>query len=172
MINATERAGIVVLAIPISHDDIDAFSAWVESTPVIAICSGKSAGDRRRFSAGHELDHLIMHFGKTIRSGEHREADEFAAELLMPEKAMRREIVPPITLASLAALKPRWDVSIQALVYRAHEVGIISDRQYRYLFEQVSIRGWRKREPENLDIPVEKPRALRKIVELSPFGKN
>jgi hypothetical protein len=77
-----------------------------------------------------------------------------------------------VTLTSLAGLKPRWGVSIQTLIYRAHELGIIADRQYRYLFEQVSIRGWRTREPENLDIPVEKPRTLRKIVELLPFGNN
>jgi Zn-dependent peptidase ImmA (M78 family) len=88
----------------------------------------------------------------------------------MPEKAMRREITTPVTLTSLAALKPRWGVSIQTLIYRAHQLGIIADRQYRYLFEQISIRGWRTREPENLDIPVERSRTLRKIVELLPLG--
>jgi Zn-dependent peptidase ImmA (M78 family)/transcriptional regulator with XRE-family HTH domain len=173
LINTMERAGILVLAIPQEEQsDIDAFSAWIQNTPVVALCAGKSAGDRKRFSAGHELGHLVLHFDRNIRSSEHKEADEFSAELLLPEKAMRREILAPVTLTSLAALKPRWGVSIQALVYRAHELGIIADRQYRYLFEQISIRGWRTREPENLDIPVEKPRTLRKIVELLPFGNN
>jgi Zn-dependent peptidase ImmA (M78 family)/DNA-binding XRE family transcriptional regulator len=170
--NAMERAGIVVMAIPLDQDDIDAFSTWIENAPVIALCSGKSLGDRKRWSSGHELGHLVLHSERTIRSNEHKEADQFAGELLLPEKAMRREITSPVTITSLAALKPRWGVSIQALVYRAHELGIITDRQYRYLFEQISIRGWRTREPQNLDIPVEKPRALRKIVELSPFGNN
>ncbi len=173
LINAVERAGIVVLAIPVEgQSDIDAFSAWVQDTPVIALCSGKGAGDRKRFSAGHELGHLVLHFNKNIRSNEHNEADEFSAELLLPEKAMRREITSPVTLSTLAALKPRWGVSIQTLVYRAHQLGIIGDRQYRYLFEQISIRGWRTREPENLDVAVEKPRRLKKIVELLPFGNN
>jgi Zn-dependent peptidase ImmA (M78 family)/DNA-binding XRE family transcriptional regulator len=173
LVNAMERAGILVLAIPLEEQsDIDAFSAWVRNTPVVALCAGKMAGDRKRFSAGHELGHLVLHFGTNIRSNEHKEADEFSAELLMPERAMRREITTPVTLTSLAALKPRWGVSIQTLIYRAHQLGIIADRQYRYLFEQVSIRGWRTREPENLDIPVERPRTLRKIVELLPFGNN
>lgn len=171
--NAMERVGILVLGIPVEEQsDIDAFSAWVQDTPIIALCAGKDAGDRKRFSAAHELGHLVLHFGKTIRSDEHKEADEFAAELLMPEKAMRREITSPVTLTSLAALKPRWGVAIAALVYRAHELRIIQDRQYRYLFEQISIRGWKTREPGNLDIPVEKPRRLKKIVELLPFGDN
>ena len=173
LINAIEHAGILVLAIPSEErSDIDAFSTWIQSTPVIALCAGRMSGDRKRFSAGHELGHLILHFDKTIRADQHREADEFSAELLLPERAMRRDITSPVTLMSLAALKPKWGVAIQALVYRARQLGIIADRQYRYLFEQISIRGWRTREPENLDIAVEKPRTLRKMVELLPFGNN
>jgi Zn-dependent peptidase ImmA (M78 family)/DNA-binding XRE family transcriptional regulator len=173
LVEVIEASGVVVLPIPSEEQsDIDAFSAWIQNSPVIAICSGRKAGDRRRFSVAHELGHLVMHWNRAIRSEQHREADEFAAELLMPEKAMRREIVSPVTLLSLAEMKLRWGVSIQALIYRAHELGIIADRQYRYLFEQVAIRGWRTREPENLDVPLEKPRMLRKIVEVLSLGNN
>ncbi len=172
LVNVLERAGILAMPIPVEQDDIDAFSAWINNTPVVALCIGRESGDRKRWNAGHELGHLVLHSNKTIRADQHKEADLFAGELLLPEKAMRREISSPITLTSLAALKPRWGISIQALIYRAHELGLITDRQYRYLFEQISIRGWRTREPENLDIPVEKPRALLKIVEVSQLGKN
>lgn len=172
LVNAMERAGIVVVPIPIEQDDIDAFSTWINDCPVVALCMGRDSGDRKRWSAAHELGHLVLHFNRTIRSDEHKQADVFAGELLLPEKSMRREIRSPVTLTSLAALKPRWGVSIQGLIYRSHELGIITDRQYRYLFEQVSIRGWRTQEPENLNIAVEKPRALRKIVELSPFAND
>ena len=172
LVNSMERAGILVFPIPVEQDDIDAFSTWIDSFPVVGLCAGRNSGDRKRWSAAHELGHLVLHFNRPIRSDEHKEADMFAGELLLPEKAMRREIVAPVTLSSLAALKPRWGVSIQALIYRSHELGIIADRQYRYLFEQVSIRGWRTREPSNLDIAIEKPRALIKIVEVSPFANN
>ena len=172
LVNALERAGILVLPIPIEQDDIDAFSTWMQDTPVVALCAGRESGDRKRWNAAHELGHLVLHVGKVIRSDQHREADEFAGELLLPSKAMRREIVSPVTLTSLAKLKPKWGVSIQALVYRAHDLGLITERQYRYLFEQISIRGWKTREPENLDVPVEKPRALLKIVEVCQLAKN
>ena len=36
---------------------------------------------------------------------------------------------------------------------------------YRYLFEQLSQRGWRVNEPANLDIPKEKPRLIQKMIE-------
>jgi len=76
---------------------------------------------------------------------------------------MKNEIVPPVTLAGLAALKPKWGVAIQALIKRALDLSIISDRQYRYLMQQIGMNGWRTKEP--IEIPSEKPRALRQMAE-------
>lgn len=53
---------------------------------------------------------------------------------------------------------------MQALIRRARDLDIITDRQYRYLFEQLSARGWRTKEPSNLDIPEEKPRLVAKMI--------
>jgi len=163
-----EKHGVFVLALPIVLKRLDAFSTWAEADterPIIAVSSGKS-GDRLRFSIAHELGHLVMH--QSIRgrmTAVEKEADRFAAEFLLPEMAMRREIVPPVTLTAVAKLKPRWGVSMQAVIRKSHELGIITGRQYRYLFEQLSSRGWRTREPSNLDIPVEKPQVFLKMIE-------
>jgi Zn-dependent peptidase ImmA (M78 family)/transcriptional regulator with XRE-family HTH domain len=168
LIDLVERAGVTVLPVPIDLKGVDAFSAWIraESTkPVLAICN-RLHGDRLRFSVAHELGHLIMHSDRKLRSDEHARADQFAAEFLMPEPAMRREINSPVTLSGIAPLKPRWGVSIQALVRRAYDLQIIGERQYRYLFEQLSIKGWKAKEPSNLDVPSERPRAMKKMAEL------
>jgi Zn-dependent peptidase ImmA (M78 family) len=93
-----------------------------------------------------------------------READRFAAELLVPQDAIRNEIETPVTLTGLLELKGRWGVSIQSLIVRARDLRLIGDRQYRYLFEQIGHRGWRVKEPAI--VPMEKPRALRKMAEL------
>jgi Zn-dependent peptidase ImmA (M78 family) len=173
VVNAIERSGIVVLALPVQLAEIDAFSLWVgpePRKPIIALCDGKS-GDRLRWSLSHERGHLGLHGNvKHLRAQEHRDADEFAAEFLLPEIAMRRELVPPITLSSLAPLKVRWRVSIQALVRRAFELNIISQWQKQRLYEQIGAKGWRTREPANLDVPVEKPRALRQMAEIA-YGR-
>lgn len=119
----------------------------------------------RNLALAHETGHLVLH--RSLQGelkGIDQEANRFAAALLLPKAAMLQEIVPPVTLTSLAELKPRWGVSIQALIYRARDLGIITDRQFRYLFEQLSRRGWRKQEP--LAIPVERPRAVRKMAEI------
>jgi hypothetical protein len=48
----------------------------------------------------------------------------------------------------------------------ALDLGIIANRQYGYLFEQLSASGWRKSKPSNLAVAQERPRALRKMAEV------
>jgi Zn-dependent peptidase ImmA (M78 family)/transcriptional regulator with XRE-family HTH domain len=169
LLHLLEKSGAFVFALPYSIDEHDSYSVWADgqpNRPVIIISEGKP-GDRQRYSLAHELGHLVMHgsFPEGLKKVED-EADQFAGEFLMPEDAMRREIVPPVTLTSLAELKPRWGVSIAALIVRAGELEIISDRQSRYLFMQMRDRGWDKQEPENLHIKAEKPRAFKRMAEL------
>jgi Zn-dependent peptidase ImmA (M78 family)/transcriptional regulator with XRE-family HTH domain len=169
LINAVERAGVIVVTIPVRLDRREAYSLWVGEEklhPVIVVVGGVP-GDRLRNSVAHEIGHLVRPAGKgrdtkTIEA----EASRFGEALLLPGEAMRAAIVPPVTLGSLADLKQPWGVSIQLLIHRARTLGIITPRQYSYLFEQIGRRGWRTREPVNLDVPVEKPRAVRKMAEL------
>jgi len=167
--HALENAGILILALPKTFEHRDAFSLWSgfdRARPVIVLAGGKS-GDRLRMNMSHELGHLVMH--KPIVNPLHemeKQAFEFAAEFLMPAKQMRLEIIPPVNLDMLGRLKQRWGVSIQALIYRSRELGIINARKYTYLFQQLSARGWRMREPRMFDIAVEKPRLMRQLAEI------
>ena len=61
------------------------------------------------------------------------EANEFAAEFLMPEKDIKGDFKDGVTLNILADLKRKWRVSMQALLYRANDIGVITDNQKRYL---------------------------------------
>jgi Zn-dependent peptidase ImmA (M78 family)/DNA-binding XRE family transcriptional regulator len=141
LINAIEKAGVFVFTLPISLPKFDAYSLWAGSEPrrpVIVIGSGKP-GDRQRLSVAHEIGHLVLHqaISGNIRDAE-EQATAFASELLMPESAMRHEIIRPVTLTGIARLKMKWRVSIQALIRRAYELAIITASQYKYLFTQLS----------------------------------
>jgi Zn-dependent peptidase ImmA (M78 family) len=167
LIRTLERHGVWVLAIPVPLPRRDACSAWAGgdgATPVIVVAA-TAAGDRRRFSVAHELGHLVLHHlpEGTLRTLE-RQADAFAETFLLPEAAMRTVLVPPITLTTLADLKTRWEVSLQALIRRAHTLDLITPSQYRSLSAQLGARGWRTQEP--VAVPVERPRALRQLAEL------
>ncbi len=167
--HALEKAGVLILALPRPFEHREAFSLWAgfdRSRPVIVLAGGK-VGDRLRMNMAHELGHLVMHkpIVNPVREVE-KQAFQFAGEFLMPEKQMRLEINPPVNLDTFSALKQRWGVAIQALVMRARELDIINQRKYTYLFQQLSARGWRMREPRMFDVPVEKPRAVRQIAEM------
>jgi Zn-dependent peptidase ImmA (M78 family)/transcriptional regulator with XRE-family HTH domain len=169
LLHHLEKSGVFVFALPFNIEEHDSYSSWAEGEPrrpVIVISEGKP-GDRQRFSLAHELGHLVMHgsFPEGLKKVED-EADDFASEFLLPEEAMRREIIPPVTLTSLAELKIRWGVSIAALMVRAQHLGIITERQARYLRMQRDAKGWDKKEPDNLNIVAEKPRAFKRMAEV------
>jgi Zn-dependent peptidase ImmA (M78 family)/DNA-binding XRE family transcriptional regulator len=165
LIRAIEKAGGIVLALPQS-EQVDAFAVWAGRLPILAIAE-HAAGDRARLTVAHELGHLIMHRASTTDAEIEREAYQFAAELLMPRSTIERDFARVgATLVAIAQLKLRWGVSMQALIRRARDINFIADRQYHYLMQQMSARGWRIKEPANLQITPEKPRLLRRMAEL------
>jgi Zn-dependent peptidase ImmA (M78 family) len=94
-----------------------------------------------------------------------QEANEFAAAFLMPAADIRSSFEGRrITLELLAALKPEWRVSMQALLRRAKDLGYADANQYRYLMQRISQRGWRLREPPELDFPAETPTVISSIL--------
>ena len=167
LINHLERHGVLVLGLPLKLEKIDAFSAWTEiegPRPFLGLSNG-CPGERTRYSVAHELGHLVMHKGLDGRiQNLEDEANQFAAEFLLPEEAMRHILNRNFTISQAVQLKKRWRVSIQAIVRRARDLAIISDRRYRDLFTQISTRGWRKAEP--VEIKLERPRSFRKMAEM------
>lgn len=166
-INKLEKAGVCVLAIPLDIHGHDAFSLWADNRRAVIVLSSGKFGDRQRHTAGHETGHLVLHNALWGRGDDiEKEAEDFAGEFLLPEDAMREVLKPPVTLSSLAELKPRWGVSIGSLIERAYKLNIIKLEQRKYLWKQMGLRKWKEREPENLDIEPERPRVLRKMATL------
>jgi Zn-dependent peptidase ImmA (M78 family)/DNA-binding XRE family transcriptional regulator len=170
LINALEKAGVLVIALPGQFRGRDAFSLWAgwqgdQRRPVIVV-AGQPA-DRLRMSVAHELGHLVMHQPLTVgMSDVEDQAKEFAGCFLLPENAIRHDVVSPVTLDTFLNLKTKWGVSMQALIMRAHELEIITPRKKAYLFSKLRSRGWLIREPLSHAVPMERPRAIRKIAEL------
>jgi len=166
LVRRLERNGVTALAVPCPIKDHDAFSLWTDGDPrrpTVVLTAGKS-GDRMRFSLAHELGHLVLHQAVMgSRSEVESEADIFASEFLMPAETIRRELKAPLTLTRLVELKQVWMVSVQALVMRARALDLISERQKKYLYQQISQRGWRTEEPARIES--ERPRLLRKMIE-------
>lgn len=131
LVRRLEAHGIVVL-IPQRDDDlrtVDAFSTSRLPRPIIVLTTNK-ADDiyRHRFTAAHELGHLILHSEPTPGDiVQEREADAFAAEFLTPRDSILSELPARTDLHRLSHLRNTWGVSVDSLVYRCRELGLMSD---------------------------------------------
>jgi Zn-dependent peptidase ImmA (M78 family) len=95
------------------------------------------------------------------------EAYAFGAELLVPEKELRRDLIGGrVTLERLARLKAKWRVSMQFLLYQAGQLECIRPHQSQYLWKQFSRLGWRTREPTETDFAPEKPALFPRLLHL------
>ena len=150
-----------VFSLSVDAAEVDAFSMWKEGVPFIFLNTGKSA-EHGRFDAAHELGHLVLHRhgAPNGREAEH-EADVFASAFLMPRSAVLAHPLRFPTLAQLVILKRVWTVSLAALTYRLHAVGLLSDWHYRTLCIEISQRGFRRKEPD--EAPRETSQVLAKV---------
>jgi Zn-dependent peptidase ImmA (M78 family)/transcriptional regulator with XRE-family HTH domain len=163
LVLAVERLGIRVLGVPIASESLDAFCAWDDKLPVIAVTS-HIAGDRIRWTIAHELGHLVLHHAEDDGRALETEADEFAAALLTPIDALDQSLPRDVSLAALVMAKTEWGVSVKTLIRRSRELGRVDKDRAISLYKQISARGWNRLEPGH--VPVEKPRGLRKLAEI------
>jgi len=169
LVRLLENHGILVVFSPAQAASVDAYSFTSALRPVVVLNPIKRDYYRQRFDVAHELGHLVMHGdaepgGRTVEDQAHR----FASELLMPAAEIR-DLLPSTMGAhawrTLAQLKERWGVSMQALLFRARQLGRLSDVSYRNAMTTISSRGWRRDEP-GLIRTIEQPSLLPRSVEL------
>ena len=159
MIAVVESAGGVVVPSDFGTDKLDAISQRPPGQPPFFFVSETAPGDRLRFNLAHELGHIIMH--TTPAPEQEAEANAFAAEFLMPAREIKPQL-KNLTMAKLADLKRHWGVAMQALIMRAYDLKMITERQRRSWFMRFNQLGYRKNEP--VQIPREEPSLIRRVV--------
>ena len=160
MIHLLEAHGVRVFSVSDDVLALDAFSVWRNGTPYMFLNNMKSA-ERTRMDAAHELGHLVLHAkgGASGRPAEN-EAGAFAGAFLMPEGSVRSVAPWTGSLRQLIAVKRHWNVSVSALAYRMHKMGL-SDWRYRMLCIEISRNGYRTDEPN--PAPSESSQVLAKV---------
>jgi Zn-dependent peptidase ImmA (M78 family)/transcriptional regulator with XRE-family HTH domain len=170
-----ENNGTIIVRHDLAADTLDAFSMWSseEKAPYIVLNSEKGGAARSRLNVAHELAHMILHRNvpaEFLARPEmfdliERQAHSFARAFLLPEKTFGADAFAP-TLDAFRALKPKWKVSIQAMIFRAKDLGLLTPEQERRIWPNLSRRGWRTFEPLDDTLEPEEPRLLRRSVEL------
>ena len=155
-----EKNGILITGFDAGDEKIDAFSQRIivdgNVVYIVVLSIGNKPKSRINFDMAHELGHILLHPWtedlETLSNDEFRarekQANIFAGSLLLPKNSFTEDIkLYPTDLDYYQHLKNKWNCSIQAMVYRTHQLGIISSNQYQYLMKQISKNGWRKKEP-------------------------
>lgn len=160
-----ERAGVLVCYSRLGGASISGVTFSAPGTPPLIALNIDQPSDRLRYTLAHELGHLIMH--RFPSPAMEKEANEFAAALLMPANDIRPYFRSRrIDLALLAALKPEWKVAMQALLMRASSLECISKNQAQYLWKQINSRRLRLREPPELDFAREESTVIATMVRM------
>jgi Zn-dependent peptidase ImmA (M78 family) len=152
MIHLLESNGIRVFSLAENARTVNAYSLRrSDGTPCVFLNTFKSA-ECSRLDAAHELAHLILHQDGSVkgRSAEDQ-ANWFAGAFLMPKSDVLAALPRIQHLQQLMYAKARWRVSLAALTYRVHKLGLISDWKYRDFCIEISTKGYRKNEPLGIE---------------------
>ena len=168
LVRTLETRGIVLTQLPgVDAEAIDAFSAALHGRPIIVL-SRKGNPMRQRFSVAHELGHLLLHPEPAPGSRVHeREANTFAAELLMPADEIRDHLPTPVDITALKETADGYGVSVAALAYRGKDLGVYSESTLRRIMATLTKLGWRTDEPVGSRYPGERPELLTRAAELA-----
>ncbi|MFA6876593.1 MAG: XRE family transcriptional regulator, partial [Parabacteroides sp.] len=115
--------------------EFDGLSGYVNHSFPIIVLNNNFTAERKRFTALHELGHLLLNFDPSLSQNEKESyCNLFANEMLIPGKQFIRQIGSSrkdISLLELIPLQKQFGISIDALMYKAKELNVISEQRYR-----------------------------------------
>ena len=157
---ALQSNGIIVTGFRDVDTDIDAFSQQItidgKVIYIIALAIGSKPIERLRFDMAHELGHILMHtwgednedISKDEFDAREKQANMFASAFLLPKETFSKSVSAyPTNIDYYMALKKKWKVSMQAMMYRTRQLDIISANQFQYMMRIMSKNGNRTHEP-------------------------
>jgi len=151
IVRLLESKGIRIFSLAENTVEVNAYSLWRKGTPYVFLNTFKTP-ECSRFDAAHELGHLVLHQDCQVKGREAEDqANKFASAFLMPASDVLAAIPKVSYLGQLIEAKLRWKVSLAALVYRLHRLGIISDWKYRDYCIEMGREGYRTREPKGIE---------------------
>jgi len=105
------------------------------NSPVIVLNSNDLHIEHRRLTALHELCHLLYnkHFSDELTKHQKEKlCHSFANEMLLPSETLISQFSgkSKIAYAELEALNINYGISIDAIIYKLKDLGIISEKRY------------------------------------------
>nr|DAX75371.1 MAG TPA: IrrE protein [Caudoviricetes sp.] len=168
IVKLLEKHGVIVVFFKIDNEKFDGVTRITQKSQPVIFLNSQMPNDRKRFTIAHELGHLVMHLRTSLENEveddvKEMQANQFAAEFNLPAIEGRKTLCN-LKYQDLGVLKMYWKISKAAILYRAKELGVLGDSQYRYYMMQLSRSGQRKNEIESVSI--DRPVILKRMFEL------
>lgn len=167
VIDLLEEHGIKVIEID-APDSFDGLSSMVNDVYPVIVLNRTFSSERKRFTALHELGHLILNFDESVSEKEEEAfCNLFANEMLILESMFRRIIGNSrreITYPELKAVQIHFGISCDALMYKAKTCGIISEQRFKtYCIQKNTVSQFKERVETSL-YPDEKSYRFTRLV--------
>jgi len=145
--------------------DACAFEAQVNGGIPVIVFNEERSGDRQRFSIAHELGHLVL----DVKGGLEEEdaCNRFSGAFLVPRDVFIQDVGAQrkkISLRELQLLKEKYGMSMQALIYRMRDLGILNKHYAGRLFDWFEDSGHKEKEPGD-PVPREHPKRFERMVQ-------
>lgn len=144
-----EDRGLKVLEL-LADDDFNGLSTWVDNYAVIVVNTNLDIV-RKRFTALHELAHLLLQFDEELLEKEKEKLCHcFAGAILLPKESLIEEIGEHrkrFALQELIDLKEYFGISIQAIIARARNLDIIDAATYKSFCINWNRMRYKRNEP-------------------------
>lgn len=113
----------------------DGLSGYVNNESAVIVLNQNFNSERKRFTALHELGHLLLNFDSSISNKQIENfCNLFANEMLISKDVFISKIGKnrhDISLQELQGIQIQFGISIDALMYKAKYLNIISENRYK-----------------------------------------
>ncbi|TKG94668.1 ImmA/IrrE family metallo-endopeptidase [Puteibacter caeruleilacunae] len=159
VVKLLEDKGIKVIEIH-ADDQFDGLSSFIDNTFPIIVINKQFTPERKRFTALHELGHLLLSIDESLS---HKEIENlcnaFANKILIADEVFIENIGNNrhhIVLQELQRLQIAYGISIDALMHKAKDLNCISESRYKYYWIK-------KNQDANLKESINKSRYVQEV---------
>lgn len=141
VLHLLESHGVRVLSLPASLEEVKTFSFWEDGQAFIFLASGSR--NAQRLALAHELGHLLMHSSlgenREQLAVAEREADEFAARLLLPALSLQVRVSDSLQIPQLLLLEERFGAPAKVILAHARACHLLGEDAYQWLSQELAL---------------------------------
>lgn len=149
IIQLLEDKEIKVIELYDVEDSFDGLATFVNDKFPVIVVNGNFPVERKRFTLLHELGHLLLNLPECTLKEEESFCNKFASEFLFPKRLVIKEFGlkrESILLNELIQVQTKYGISIQAIIYRLVDAGILSENRKAEFYKKINFDSNLKRE--------------------------